>query len=120
MKSIIIADDDPAIRDIFELIFKRAGYEITTYSSGEALIHNEFELPSLFILDMQLSGVDGLEVCKFLKSQESTRNIPVIMLSASPYIAMMSEQAGADDFIAKPFDMSHILAKVNNLIQKRK
>jgi CheY-like chemotaxis protein len=103
MKQIIIADDDPGIRDIFELILKRAGYEVTTYSNGEALLNNEFEPPDLFIVDKQLSGVDGLKVCEYLKSSESTRNIPVILISASPYVAKLANEAGADGFIEKPF-----------------
>src|SRR5215469_15844482 len=103
MKQIIIADDDPGIRDIFQLILKRAGYGVTVYANGEVLMDNDFELPDLFILDKQLSGVNGLEVCRFLKNQESTKNIPVIMISASPYIKGNVDEAGADDFIEKPF-----------------
>lgn len=103
MKQIIIADDDPGIRDIFQIILKRAGYGVTLYSNGELLMNNEFELPDLFIVDKQLSGIDGLEVCRFLKSQESTKNIPLIMISASPYILDSATNAGANDFIEKPF-----------------
>src|SRR5262245_8039248 len=103
MKQIIIADDDPGIRDIFQLILKRAGYDVTVYPNGEALMKNAFNPPDLFILDKQLSGVDGLEVCRFLKSQDSTKNIPVIMISASPYAKKNADESGADEFIEKPF-----------------
>ena len=103
MKQIIIADDDPGIRDIFELILKRAGYSVTIYSNGEALMTDEFELPDLFILDKQLSGVDGLQVCQYLKTHDVTKNIPVILISANPYVEKLANEAGADDFIEKPF-----------------
>ena len=109
MKQIIIADDDPGIRDIFEIILKRAGYMVTVYSSGEILMANNFKVPDMFILDKQLSGVDGLEVCRFLKGQESTKNIPVIIISASPYVAGSAVKAGADEFVEKPFRTKALL-----------
>jgi len=103
MKQIIIADDDPGIRDVFQLILKRAGYNVTIYSNGEALMTDQFELPDLFILDKQLSGVDGLQVCQYLKTHDVTKNIPVILISANPYVEKLANEAGADDFIEKPF-----------------
>jgi CheY-like chemotaxis protein len=118
MKHIIIADDDQSMRDIFELIFKRAGYTVTIYSGGDVLLSNEFTLPDLFILDKQLSGVDGLDVCRFLKSQESTRNIPVIIISASPYVAQLAREAGADAFIEKPFKTKDLLAMAEKYANK--
>jgi DNA-binding response OmpR family regulator len=110
MKQIIIADDDPGIRDIFQLILKRAGYNVTIYSNGEVLMENDFETPDLFILDKQLSGVSGLEVCRFLKNQESTKDIPVIMISASPYVKKNVDESGADDFIEKPFKSKELIS----------
>ena len=109
MHQIIIADDDGSMRDIFQLILKRAGYDVTSFSDGELLLENKFELPDLFILDKQLSGVDGLDVCRFLKGQESTKDIPVIIVSASPNLDDQAKQAGADDFLEKPFRMSFLL-----------
>jgi DNA-binding response OmpR family regulator len=103
MKQILILDDDAGIRDIFRLILQRAGYKVTLYANGDMLMGNEFELPDLFIIDKQLSGIDGLEICRFLKAQLSTKNIPVIIVSASPYIGASAAEAGADAFIEKPF-----------------
>ena len=118
MKHIIIADDDQSMRDIFELIFKRAGYIITIYSGGEVLLSNEFTVPDLFILDKQLSGVDGLDVCRFLKAQELTKTIPVIIISASPYVEKFAADAGADAFIEKPFKTKELLAMAEKYITK--
>src|SRR6476646_3166663 len=109
MKQIIIADDDPAIRDIFQLILARAGYNVTTYSDGEILMSNAFIPPDLFILDKQLSGADGLQVCRYLKDNLTTQNTPVIIISASPYVAKFAEEAGADDFVEKPFRTKQLL-----------
>ena len=118
MKQIIIADDDPGIREVFTFLLKKHGYDKTIYSNGEALMRNEFKLPDLFILDKQLSGIDGLEICRFLKKQESTKNIPVIVISASSYIAKSAKDAGADDFIEKPFKMKALLELMERHLNK--
>ena len=118
MKQIIIADDDPAIRDAFNILLKKHGYGTTIYSGGEALMDNDFELPDLFILDKQLSGIDGLEVCRFLKMQESTKNIPIIIISASSFIGASAKEAGADDFIEKPFKMKALLELMERHLNK--
>jgi DNA-binding response OmpR family regulator len=70
----------------------------------------------LFLLDKQLSGQDGLEVCQFLKSQSDTKDIPVIIISATPGISKMAMDAGADDFLEKPFQMKELLKLVDKWI----
>lgn len=116
MKKILCADDDPGLQDVFPLIFERAGYEVTIVSNGKQLLENEFETPDLFLLDKQLSGVDGMEICRFLKAQDSTRNIPVIIVSASPNLDQQAKAAGADGFIAKPFQMKFMLELLKKYI----
>lgn len=112
-KRIIITDDDPAVQDAFRLILERAGYDVEIFANGQPLLSGDFVRPDLIILDRQLSGVDGLDICRHLKGEEDTRNIPVIMLSASPHIDRMARAAGADDFIEKPFRMRHLLDAVS-------
>lgn len=108
-KRIIITDDDPGVQDAFRLILERAGYEVEIFSNGQPLLTGQFQRPDLIILDRQLSGVDGLDICRHLKGQAETRDIPVVMLSASPHIDRLARAAGADDFIEKPFKMRHLL-----------
>ncbi len=72
--------------------------------------------PICFLLDKQLSGHDGLNVCKFLKNQPSTKNIPVIIVSATPGISKLAFEAGADDFIEKPFQIKDLLKLVKKWI----
>jgi CheY-like chemotaxis protein len=117
MKKIICADDDPGIQDVLPLICGRAGYEVTMYSNGEQLMENEFELPDIFLLDKQLSGADGMEICRFLKGQESTRHIPVIIVSASPNLDKQAKAAGADGFLEKPFHMKYLLELLKKHLQ---
>lgn len=115
---ILIADDDEGIRDILAIIFTKAGYSLEMKMNGDDLFRNKFTLPDLFLLDKQLSGVNGLDVCRFLKSQERTMRIPVIMISASPDIASLSKQHGADAYIEKPFEISYLLNMVSHYIGK--
>ncbi|MEJ8844091.1 response regulator [Lacibacter sp. H375] len=110
---ILIADDDEGIRDIFKLILEAAGYCVDFRSSGEDIINNKFIVPDLFLLDKQLGDYSGLDLCAYLKKREDTRDIPVIMISASPDIAKLSIEAGADAYIEKPFEIDYL----RNLIQ---
>lgn len=115
-KRILITDDDEGVQDIFKLIFERAGYEVEVLGEAMSILENNYTHPDLFVLDRQLSGQDGLKVCKFLKSQHSTRDIPVIIVSATPGIGKMAEEAGADDFIEKPFQVKDLLNVVKKWI----
>jgi CheY-like chemotaxis protein len=107
MKKIIFADDDPTIQDVISLILED-NYEVTVYSTGDPLLKNDLVVPDLFLLDKQLSGIDGLDICRFLKSQERTKNIPVIMISAAPNIFQLARSAGADAAIEKPFPIREL------------
>jgi CheY-like chemotaxis protein len=85
------------------LILSPRQYDLTIFTDGHLILENHFKIPDLFILDKQLSGVDGLDICQFLKGQSETKAIPVIMLSASPGIEKASRSAGANDALEKPF-----------------
>jgi DNA-binding response OmpR family regulator len=119
MVRIILADDDPGMRDVFQLILKRAGYDVTIYPNGETLMENNFPMPDLFILDKQLSGISGLEVCRFLKNQDVSKNIPVIIISASPYVKQNVDASGADDFIEKPFKTKELIQVMGKHLNKK-
>jgi len=104
MKKIIFAEDDPSILDVVDIALNDK-YELTCFTSGKALVNNEFTIPDLFMLDKQLSGTDGLDICRLLKSQDHTRNIPVIIVSAGHNIHVLAREAGANDVLTKPFTM---------------
>jgi DNA-binding response OmpR family regulator len=115
---IMIAEDDPSIQKLFSIILKREGYEIELTADGQLVYENDSPLPNLFILDRQLkNSSDGLEACRYLKSQESTRNIPVIMISATPEIATLAKKAGAEDYLEKPFSITSLLEKIKKFIK---
>lgn len=115
-KKILVTDDDPSLQDMFRLILEKAGYEVTVLSNGSDILQNHYETPDLFLLDKQLSDVDGLDICKHLKSQKNTKDIPVIMISATVGIGPTAKEAGADAFIEKPFEKEHLLQVVEEYI----
>lgn len=115
---ILIADDDESIRDIFQLILGNAGYQIEISSTGENILNNSFEVPDLFLLDKQLAGHNGLDICKYLKNKPETKDVPVIMISASPDIGPLSIEAGADAYIEKPFEIQYLRSVIRHYLQR--
>ena len=113
---ILIAEDDPSIQEIFTIILERAGYEVQISPDGRNIF--EKGVPHLFILDKQLSGINGLDVCRNLKSDAATRDIPVIMISATPGIEVLAIEAGANDYLEKPFSVRALLEKVEKYLTR--
>src|ERR1700755_3403631 len=116
-KKIMIADDDPGIADAIEMLLEFEGYDVTSTVNGAEVLDLKEELPDLVLLDIWMSGEDGRDICKKIKQEDTTKNIPVIMISASRDIKESAMEAGADDFLAKPFEMNDLLAKIKNLTQ---
>jgi DNA-binding response OmpR family regulator len=114
-KKIMIADDDPGIVDAVEMLLEFEGYRVTTTVDGSTVLDMKEELPDLLLLDIWMSGEDGRDICRQLKATAATKNIPVIMVSASRDIEESALAAGADDFLAKPFEMDELLAKIEKL-----
>ena len=114
-KKILVVDDDPDILDALRFMLEDSGYEVKTTEKGEYaenLHDTNGGLPDVIILDVLLSGKDGRLICQKLKSQEETKRIPIIMISAHPNAKYSVSAVGADDFLAKPFDMDELLAKI--------
>lgn len=112
IKKILVADDDPAIVDSLQLMLETMGYEVETTVNGETVKDLRKEFPDLLLLDIWMSGQDGRDICKYLKGKDDTRHIPIIMISANKDTAKIAREAGADDFVAKPFEMDELLSKV--------
>src|SRR3954466_7024231 len=111
-RKIVIADDDPGVLEIFQIIFEKEGFETIALCNAKPLLQNQYMDADIYLLDKQMSGIDGIEVCKYLKQNEQTQDKPVLIISANPNAKALSEEAGADDFIEKPFLKKELLAKV--------
>lgn len=118
MKTILVVDDDPDIVDALELVLTDEGYNVQTATKyGNSLLSKvEAEKPDLIILDVLLSGYDGRDICKKLKTQEHTRRIPILMFSAHPDAEDSALAAGADVYMPKPFDIDQLLSSVEQCV----
>ena len=118
---ILVVDDEEDIRELVELNLSHEGFKVISCESGEeALEMAGSELPDLIILDLMLPGIDGLEVCKKLKGNLKTENIPVVMLTArgEETDVVTGLEIGADDYVTKPFSGKVLVARVRRLLRK--
>lgn len=120
---IVIVEDDESIRTMLEYYFQSLNHEVLAVESGEALFEAlGSTVPELCILDIMLPGMDGLEILRRLRVAEQTRQVPVIMLTArgSEMDKVAGLEQGADDYIAKPFGLMELQARVKALLRRTK
>lgn len=116
---ILVVEDDASICDAVKLILEYAGYAVQTCTDGhviEELLHDAHGSPQMILMDIYLSGNDGRVLTKKLKQEQTTRNIPVLMMSANLQADSDARKVGADDFIPKPFDVTTLLGKVRRYV----
>lgn len=112
-KRVYIVEDDLNILFALNTMLEAAGYDVLLAHCGQPMMEPNLPATDLFILDRRMPGVDGIEICKHLKKQAYTKNIPVIMISANKDFAMEAYSAGVDDFMEKPFHMNDLLRLVD-------
>lgn len=121
--TILIVDDVPAnVRVLYEFLLKQ-GFKVRVAKDGKSAIKTtEHACPDLILLDIMMPGMDGFEVCQILKSQESTREVPVIFMTAlaDTIDKIRGFSLGAVDYITKPFQQEEVLARVNAHLSLRK
>jgi len=120
-KLILVLDDDPDICTMIKMVLDYHGYsamDADTKEKAETIL--SANLVALIIMDMLLSGADGSDICRSLKQDNKTSSIPVLMFSAHPNAKAICMAAGADDFIAKPFEMNDLLDKINFFLEQKK
>lgn len=116
-KKILVVDDNDDIAEALVLLLKRSGYSADrAFSAEECMYKVEEDHPDLVLLDIFLSGSDGREVCRKLKAQVETEDLPIIIISAHPNMREPALAAGANDFISKPFPVDDLLKKVEQFL----
>lgn len=120
---IVIVEDDQDINEILEHNLKREGYNTATFLDGMEAHDAIFEEPpDLIILDLNLPSMSGIELCKYIRSNELTEEIPVIMLTArsEEIDKIIGFEVGADDYMTKPFSPRELLARVKVHLKRTK
>jgi DNA-binding response OmpR family regulator len=120
MKRILVVDDDLSILEVLQLMLEEEDYVIETIAISEEIYRRVADFqPHLILLDVLMTGIDGRVIARTLKQQSETRNIPIIMLSATPSVQEAALAAGADEFLAKPFEIDTLLALIEAHVDKR-
>jgi two-component system phosphate regulon response regulator PhoB len=120
-ESILVVEDEEDIQELLLYILRKEGYSVSAVDSGERGVEVAVrQHPALVILDLMLPGMDGLSVCRKLKSSEDTRDIRVIIVSArgeeTDIVAGL--ELGADDYVTKPFTPSILLARIRAVLRR--
>ena len=115
---VLVVDDEKGVRDLLHSFLKAEGYQAIMASNGEEAIElAKSESPNAILLDFKMPGIDGVETCRRLRAEEQTRYIPVIMVTAFGTTEKEATDAGADDLINKPFNLTDLAVRVKSLLR---
>lgn len=120
---IAVIEDDRDINELITYNLQKEGFEvIRSLDGGQGLFLIQKEKPAVVILDLMLPGMDGLEICRALKQEDRTKNIPIIMVTAKGEESdvVIGLQLGADDYITKPFSVKVLLARVKGILRRER
>jgi two-component system response regulator VicR len=114
---ILVVDDEASVRDVLTRYLEREGYCVEVAADGQSALRAANEQPDLIVLDLMLPGVNGLEICRRLRSQS---NVPIIMLTARDEEAdkLIGFTTGADDYITKPFSPAELVLRIKAVLRR--
>ncbi len=122
-EKILVVDDEEDILELVRYNLFKNGYQVTCVTSGELAMQKlKEETPHMILLDLMLPGMDGLDVCRSLRSNPATVNIPIIMITAKGEDAdiVTGLELGADDYLTKPFSPRVLLARIRAILRRNK
>ena len=111
-KRILVADDELAICEVVQIFLEEEGYEVETTSDVATLRDFPNGYPDLLLLDIWMPGGNGRDICRTLKGHMATAHLPIVLFSANRDGEQMARDAGADDYVAKPFDFDDLLTTI--------
>ncbi len=121
MAHILVAEDERDIRELIKFTLEAAGHQITVVANGADAVEKAFEiLPDLVMTDVRMPRMTGYEACKAIKENPATQHIPVVILSAKGQDEEVDagREAGADEYILKPFAPSNLMQRVAEILNK--
>jgi DNA-binding response OmpR family regulator len=121
MKKILVVDDEKAILDLVKRILTRGGFEVITASDGEEGLAKVYsEAPDLMILDINMAGMNGWEVCGKIRGDPLYKHLPIIMLTVrkKKEDQLKGLDLGGDEYITKPFYPTELLARVKTVLER--
>ena len=120
-ETILLVEDERDIQELLKFSLEREDFDVEAVGTGEdAMRYLKTNVPSLLLLDLMLPGIDGLEVCRRVKAQPETREIPIIMLTAKDSEAdiVTGLEMGADDYMTKPFSPRVLVARIHSVLRR--
>jgi DNA-binding response OmpR family regulator len=122
MSRILLIEDDPNALEMLRFRFKKAGYEVSEALDGDEGLMKALRKPDLIFLDIRIPKIDGWELCKMLKNEPRTRDIPVVMLTgcAQPVQEAYGKVCGADAYLTKPWNPKELMATTRRLLTPKK
>ena len=120
-KNILVVEDDPDIKELISFNLSNQGHQVFEANDGELGIEKaRKDFPDLILLDLMLPGIHGLDVCRIIKADQETKDIPIIMVTAmgQEEDIIKGLETGADDYITKPFSIKVLLARVSAVLRR--
>jgi two-component system alkaline phosphatase synthesis response regulator PhoP len=122
MHTVLVVDDEKNIRELIKINLEMNQYSVLTASDGNEAIEllRKVQLIDLAIIDLMLPGIDGIEVCRFIRRDDTHKDLPVIMLTAkgTEHDKVHGLEMGADDYVTKPFSTKELLARVKSQLRR--
>ena len=118
---IFYIEDEKDLSEMVTLYLEKDGYSVNHFFSGEAFLDKIFsQHPDLILLDLMLPGIDGMELCRYLKRDPELKKVPIIILTAKddPIDVVLGLETGADDYIVKPFHPRELLARIKSVLRR--
>ena len=119
--TVLVIEDEPDIRELIEFNLKKYDYNVLLANNGEKGLNDarSYE-PDLILLDLMLPGIQGIDVCRVIKSDENIKSIPIIILSAlgQEEDIVLGLEAGADDYVSKPFSLDVLNARIKTVLRR--
>jgi DNA-binding response OmpR family regulator len=117
---VYIAEADQALQKRLSGALKKNGFDVRVFDSGYPIVEMMDNWPDVFLIDIELPDINGLEICKWLKSHEPSSHIPVIFISGEPYLKILASSAHPDDYIEKPVSIPQVIHKIREFLPLEK